>query len=516
MKKQRGFSIIEILIAMALALIVMSGVVAGSGGFASTLGGYQSSISDSEINSEALRKAQDLIEEAVARARTDYSGVASSTEIDFSSGLSYLKTLAIPIAYATQCMEAVVGTVSWTGTHGRTLSVGATTTIVNIPEMFALGGDCDITLPDDWDAPNFYENAEIIHPGSQATDVDVISRSGRTYALLTSQGSGFTFWVVDVTDPENPAPIGQFDVGNDVYGIDAILDDNVAYAYLATASSTAQLQVIKIDFSLYPGTNPGITRAASKSLSGVSGSQATTAGRTVLYYDEKLYVGKREGGGNELHVFDASTPSSPTPLGSVELNHTVYDIEVRGDYAFIAASAQTDAGCELIVIDIRNPSSLTNTCLPSSVDGEMIFRAPGKFDGTSVAVVGERAYLGRQRAAASHDFFVLDISDLEAISSLGSLNMGINSNTQVVGLEVRGAFAFVATSDQNYSPAGSGKGGPFMVYNVADPQNIFLVSVCTRDFSEQSTGMDFFENATYVTNTASKALRILYPSPSCS
>jgi prepilin-type N-terminal cleavage/methylation domain-containing protein len=143
----RGFSIIEILIAIALMTIVISGVLVGSGGFASTIAGYGGTVSDSEINSEALRKAQELIEQAAATAREDYTDVVETSVTDISDGLEYLKKLLLPTAYATQCQQAVSGVVSWTGTHGRELNVAATTTIVDVPGMIALGGDCDITLP---------------------------------------------------------------------------------------------------------------------------------------------------------------------------------------------------------------------------------------------------------------------------------------------------------------------------------------------------------------------------------
>lgn len=147
----RGFSLIEILVAMAIATLTMAGVVV-------FLGGDQSIGTDSGIGIEALHKAQDVIEKASAQARIDYSGVSTSTVTDCSGGLCYTKSLALPSAYATQCTQAAVGTVTWTGTQNRVLSVVATTTIVNVPQMIALGGACSTVLPGTWDNPSTYSD----------------------------------------------------------------------------------------------------------------------------------------------------------------------------------------------------------------------------------------------------------------------------------------------------------------------------------------------------------------------
>jgi prepilin-type N-terminal cleavage/methylation domain-containing protein len=239
---EKGFSIIEILIAMALMLIVVSGAIAGSGGLGVTINGYSSTISDSEINSEALHKAQDLIEQAAATARTSYSSVASSTSFELSSGLSYLKKLTIPVAYATQCMETVVGTVSWTGSHGRTLSVSASTTVVDVPGMFAYGGDCDITLPEDWDNPT--TAASVSLGGQGATDVDadgdLVYLSSAASAPAKSDFYIYRFDTSALTLTELTS--GGLNTGK---GINT-LDIAESYAYAANNDTTGQLLVLDV------------------------------------------------------------------------------------------------------------------------------------------------------------------------------------------------------------------------------------------------------------------------------
>ena len=496
---QKGFSIIELLIAMAIAIIVMSGVVAGSGGFAATLGGYQSTISDSEINAEALHKAQDLIEQAAATARTNYTGVTETSVTDISSGLSYTKKLTIPSEYVTQCAQAVVGTISWAGTYGRQLWAGATTTIVNIPEMIALGGDCDFTLPTEWDNPDSLSSDPL--GGAGATDLD----ADGDFIYLTSDPSpvGTEDLYVFEFDPSAPLVadklvlIGDLNVSAGLNAVDVAGD----YAYVANASSTnnsSSRELLVIDIS--DPANPTEVGSATLGIApSCPGTYCPGGALAVHYNNGRVYIGTHRIGGDEFYIYDVSSPSNPTLIRSLEIDHNINDIVVRGDYAFLATS---DNSGELHIYDISDPGPITfvasfnaNRTLTDFEDGLRLF------------LLGDTLYLAREgvNLASEREFYMIDVSNPASPTELGSKNLNLNNNTEIAGVAVRGRLAFVAIDDPNTG---------LQILNISDPSSIVNHTTCTSlNFSENTTGIDMSGNFIFTANDSNDEIRVIQDQP---
>ncbi len=523
--KNKGAATIELLIALAVGVIFITGAALVSFG-AQTAG------LDTSLTKRGLDIGSNGINDRVAAV-----SVGWNSSLDTSSGINpedgVYATLSV-ITDISDCRKDIPADSSWTSEGNRNFISKFVTSAANFDIARALGGDCDPLPPSGtWEAPKFYVNDEVMPPGTEPTDLDVFKNTKGKFALMTSRPTGApqTLWLVDVTDPNNPLiqwgepgfPLAAYNTldNKELFSVDVIVEGDLAYAFVGSASSTAQFQVYKVNFSNYPSVPPVITLVAWRALPEAS----TGEGRSIYFYDDKVYLGTQylpcppacvPSVNNEFHIFNVTNRENPHWEASMDIDHKINDIEVVGDWAYLATS---DNDNELMVIAL-NPSHPHYWEHPDIT--HFSFNASGDFDGTSVKVIGNRAYLGRVQGGSGSctagSFLVLDTGNPEVptlFPGAGPINLGLNPGRQVVGLEVKGELAFIATSDNNPAHGPCGDGGPFLVYNIADPTNVALVSTCAFNFSEVSTGLDFLENTAYQTNSANDALRIIYPSPVC-
>ena len=265
---KKGSSTLEILLAFAILILSITSVI--------LLGfGNQSVSADSEVSNEALYKAQIQLEDARALSRKDFFSLESDSSSDPTpEGLVYEKEL--DILDVSPCQKKATSNVNW-NISGKDQYVSFSTLLTNVAEAFALGGDCDSTPIDEWDNPASYSITDPIHNGSAATDIDILKMSVSRYALLTtnSVAGKFTLWIVDVSSPTNPILKGGYITNETLNAVDA----SNTYAYLASASSTAQFQVVDVSDPINP------IWKSSKKLPGVSG--ANPGGISIYYYNNQ-------------------------------------------------------------------------------------------------------------------------------------------------------------------------------------------------------------------------------------
>lgn len=504
-KRDRGLATIEILMAFVVFTLAMTAVMM-------VVFGGQSFAIDTKLTQRALYHAERGIEHAYASSTASLDSlVAGTTTIKFSSlglvgddavygeGIE----LIVPDPPISDCAKKAISRVSWKQEQ-RTRFVQLASVFTSIANSEAMGGDCATEeIVDDWINPEVSNTNNLQFKAT--TDVSIVKNSVGRLAVLTSQRIKMgpnegSVWIVNTTDPKTPNIVDVYDTNSDMFAVKAVNIDGKSYAFAVGATSTTQGQLRVFDVS-----GGMLNLLTQHDLDGVFGS--FPAGVSVNYYDKHVYVGTKETGGPELHVFDVSgLPGSIEHKGSFPVNRNVNDIVVRDSLAYLATGPGTAGPPEpFMVYDVSDPGNINLVSM---------FEASGQLAGTAVFILEDRAYLGRQGATGSDkDFFIIDISDSANPTELGSLKLEIKNN-DVKGVEVVGHLAFIATDDQEPSTGGA----TFMVYDVGDPENIILVSTCGINFSEKTTGLDFVDNLAFMskdTPAGQGGLIIVEPGDSC-
>lgn len=420
MKTLRGFSTLEILIAMSVMFLVLGAVILVSFG-------NQTAIADSQTDAEALNFAQRLLEGELADARKDFNLVnsfASSTSDGFYTAQT---TSELSSDYLT---KKVTVKVSWKGDHLRVQNVSLVGLITNFTG--AVGANtCNSTPEGDWKNPTLassYDLATLVgDAGGTYPITDVDAYQGKLY-VTTSNPSGPVkpnFFIFSIVNPNSASPSLSFISGRDTdptnitgSGVNAVTvatNSAGSYAYLANASSpsTVQLQVLNLTTSAITNMKvPGLT----------SGS-----GNSIAYRDGYIFLGLNSttGQGKEFNIVDVHTPTSPFVRSSANIGNGVNAIFVKGLYAYVASPNSQS----LKVFDISNPNGVT------AVGGYTGIGNTGK----SVYAVGDTVYLGTT-ASGAH-LHILDASTPASLSSLGSATF----SASVDGIIVRDSLAFVLT-----------------------------------------------------------------------
>jgi hypothetical protein len=185
-----------------------------------------------------------------------------------------------------------------------------------------------------------------------------------------------------------------------------------------------------------------------------------------------------------------STPTSPVWLGSFNVNHNINAIAVRGNYAYLATS--NDAG-EVMIYNVQNATAPT---FAGSLD------TTGNEDAQSLYLLGDRLYVGRDRTpSARQDFYIIDISNPAAPTSLASLNLGLHNNAVVEGIAVKGGLAFIALNDSTIG---------FRILDISNLTNIHDHAACTTlNYSENTNAMDMEGNFVFISNQSNNEIRVL-------
>lgn len=480
--QQKGFGTVEVLISLTVMVSAVTAVVM-------VVAGNQDIKLDNDVSNVALYRVGEILGKARTAGEVDFNAVVSSSSLNniFNEGLM--------VSDISACRKDVVASVSWEARQGRLQNISVTSSLVSEEEAQALGLDCELTPPVGQsviECPPQY-GYDLNPAGLSGSGLDFFRRGLNKYVALSSnKGSAekHDFWVINVTDRTAIMLESSINVGPNSNDVDVFGN----YAFVANDDVTDQLVVVDITDLANPAT------VAYATLTGVDPAGSEPEAREIFYYDNKVYVGTWRTAGPEFHVFDVSDPSNPVHLGSRELNHSIRQIVVRGNYAYLATSSNQD---ELIILDISDPSNI-QPAFPGVGNPETWhYNALGDLDGQSLYLLGNKLYLGREKGSGTnHDFLILDISNPASVTLLGSKLLNLNPNTGVVGIIVSSNLAFVATSDQN-------KG--FIILDISDPQNIEELDSC--NYSEKAIDLDFDGVYNYVANESNNALRIINQIP---
>lgn len=478
---QSGVSTVELLLAFALAIGIITGatmVVQGNG----------SLTFDALTNSEALLKAQALLEDARARSRQDYSAVVTTTP---AVDAMYTKQIQVDQNSVTQCGKDVISTVSWTGSNNRSLSVQAKTHVTDLTTALALT-HCATTVPmGGWNPPYTFASSNF-NPG-KPTGLDVFNK----IVYMSGDKSPY-FYIADAT----AATLGQsnglfinftngFNAGTQLNDVKvAKLSNGRTYAFVVRHATTNQLQVIDVTDMHNPG------EVVKRSLAGVSSGGSFPHGWRVYYYAGRVYVITRETTGPELHIFDVSNPGafpgSIVELGSRELNETVEAMVVTKQGTQLYAYMATDsASRELDVWDVTNPLAMSRvTAAVQDLSGGQ--------DGASVFALNGLVYFGRESSGGS-EYYIFDAHNPTA--GLPILQQK-DLSTSLIGMAIVGQFAFLSTSKAN---------AEMQVWSADPTKPITQINTTTFNFPNLIyNGIVYEQPYVYVASQGNDALRLLY------
>lgn len=439
-KTKQGFITIELILAFAILLINISGIlILVNGGEGTTL--------RTKLHREALHISREKIEEARVLAELDFNLLNNKTQnIDI-----YLNELKVTdIDLFTKEIDSIT---SWHTTQKRKQETRLTTLITN-PKAYTDKNTCSSILTGDWQNPEKteYEFGKDLlkdtSSGFPITDIEAFNQ--KLYITVNNTSGNFpgTFFIFDISNPDS-APVlispKNFDNSSVGEGLSALALDHRGYAYVSSgytsasqncveAVNCAQLQVMDISQL----TSPSVIR--NFKLPSFTSGGKLTASTAISYSNNVVYLGTTRAGSSTAEFFsiDVRDPRNPQVLDSFKLGNGVNDILIKNNFAYIA-SPNTE---ELKILDISDPGNLLE------VGG---FNAPGgggnNGNGKSLASLGNQIYFGRTLLNGD-ELYILDNSNPKtSLPVLGSRNInffGVNSS--VNGILVRDFLTFIITN----------------------------------------------------------------------
>ncbi len=285
---------------------------------------------------------------------------------------------------------------------------------VDDDRLFEIGSN-SIKIQDIQDPLNFVLEGSIDVEAYYSRGIQV---SGN-FAYIVDMGDWFNSGlnIVDISDPLNPYPRGNYSIGFPSFSFLLTVKDD--YAYIPDIMSEL-LEIIDI-------SNPDLPVYAGEYAASV---EDLFAGDPYTY----LVVG------NTLQITDLQDPSNPSLLSSITLGSEDGNrIYVSNEYAFIG-----DATGEVWIIDV------SDSLYPQMVTS---FNAAGEV--TGISAVEDLLYVVSQEQLQ-----IVDISVINAPQIVGSYSDGDLSNYS--NIHVDGEYAYIANSI-----------GGFLSIDVSDPNAPF-------------------------------------------
>lgn len=430
--KNRGFSTLEIMIALTIMIIVLAG--SASANFAAQ---YWSITS--ETSNEALYKAKTTLENFRALVKQDFYQATSSPILPSACVIGQLcYHTESAVTDISSCSKYVQSKISWQVDRYPTTTTALFTNLTNVPETIRLGGDCLLQEPTGNWTSIIASSTTDFTPGNP-TGIDVLN--GNVYITedqapwLESKSATSTSF--SGCTGGCAGPYNALDVARD-------LSTGRVYAYVA-ATTTSQFQIIDV-------TDPGVPNwIASVALSG-----PLSQGWRIAYYGQKVYITSRYivGTSPEFHVFDVSNPYHPTELGTKDIATSPYAIVVRdqmlgGSLHRFAYLATTHDFKEVMILDVTDPAAIG---APVTVDlpepGCGLSDAP---DATTLSLLGTTLWVGRERSASCASLpslYAINVADPTHPVIATQLNTG----STITGLKVSGNRAYLETSSWASAP----------------------------------------------------------------
>jgi len=446
---QPGFSTLEILIAMAIAISAISSAIL-------LIFGSRSMIVYAHNSNESLLEAQDQLNKNQIFDQLQPSDLLAVADID-----EYTKQISsqnAPVALATIITD-------W---------------------QSALADNLCYSQNGDWQHPAM----AVVNPSLGAVS-DIKTRGNELFVALslTASKTAPSFFIYSLASSTNPVLESSIDNSpSAAAGINAIsVFGN--YAYLASARaissslSFGQLQIMDIS----DAKNPKLI--STYKIPGVGGTSGQGIGNSIFYQDGFVYLGlTKTGSGPEFNIIDVHNPAAPQLVGSLALGNSINSVSVKNNMAYLAHP--TDSGSapqeQLTAVDISNLAS------PARVWG--YHAADNQGNGKVVMVKNKTLYLGRTVTATNNpELQLLDISgSVPALLGRQKISDSVNALTLINN------FLFLLTNNQ------------LRVFDISNPLQINELSQPLSLQGGAGTAMACFKDTLYVATASSTGYGALF------
>jgi len=484
---ERGFSTLELMIALTLFCIVLSGVAAAL--YANNYWSVTLALSG-----EGLSVADKTTNMVRLNAETNFQSASSTKSFESGScvdGETCYST-EIDVINISPCAKYASVHVSWQVPSYPTTTTSLSSFLSNNAELIARGGDCGLSAAHGWE--NMREDMPSIPLQGTPVGIDVLG--GRAYVIERepSQIEIIDRQSVFLYIPEDGAVFNAIDVAREI-------STGRIYAYIA-ASST-QLQIVDVTDAAAP------LLIGSTTLAGVP--VGLQAGWRLQYYDGLVYMATRFISGlsaKEFHILDVSNQKVPVELGAYKLNTSPYAILVRdqyidGAYRRYAYLATTHASKELMVLDVSDPQHIApvKTC-----------DLPGSQQGTSLHMLGDTLYVGRENVPnGGEDLYAFDAHDPTGATFCTPISrVDINDDRysrHVQAIRASGDYVFVATNNTTNAH------GKIQVRSTDTTKNLSELETLNIDaLTENGMDIDSDENVLYAVSAGNNPLLYMWTS----
>jgi Tfp pilus assembly protein PilV len=417
---QRGFSIVEVLLAAVVFGFLVTGLIGAIVyGRASTAGAgdRQRALYIAEEGVEATRNIAAAAYANLVDGTYGLAQVSNQWAFSGSSDTSGIYTRQVVIATAGTNRKSVTSTVTWTAASGGSHSVSATTRLVNWPSATKLWTNAIVAGSNDITGTN------------NALKTRVVGNYAYTVLNIVTTNN---FVITNISNPAAPTstafsiagtPTSIFVLGN--------------YAYITNQLDTAELQVFDI-------SNPALpVLKASVDMIGTGNGQNVYVSGNYAYV---VRASDATANAYELTVVNVTTPISPTVAGGYDNNISMNDVQILGNFAYIATSSTT---AEMLVVNVTTPATPT---LSATYNPATALAA------TAVSGFGNTIFLGMTTTLDA-----INVTTPTAPVRLGVFTAAGTING--IDYDITNKYAFLATTSTT---------GEFQVVNIATPAAMTL------------------------------------------
>ena len=399
-RQSEGFSLVEVLLAVAIFGFIASGIVG-----AIIYG--RSSNADAGNRTRAVQLADEGIQAIRNIKNASFNNLNDGTygltqssnvwSLSGSSDTSDIYTRQASIATVDNVRKTATVTVGWDEGQGNS-QVSIITQLTNWMASIAKLWP-NATLAGSLDATGTSNGIEVATQGN--------------YAYMVRGTTANSLVIANISNPAAPTLTSTLTMAASPTNI--FVSGN--YAYITTSSNTAELQIVNI-------ANP-----ATPTIVGTYDAPGSADGLSVQVVGNYAYLARAANGGlNEFVIVNVSNPAVPTIAGAYGNNVTMNDVYVSGSYAYIGSNSTT----QLLVVNISVP-------LLPILSASFTLSTVGPI--SSLAGFGTTLLVGQTSTLS-----VLNISNPLAVTRTGNVTTTGSTAVNEITVDSTNTYAFIGTA----------------------------------------------------------------------